>query len=138
MGDLEQRMIDLEMRIAFQEQALQELSDALAAARDGEARNALLLHRAVEELRQLRSAIAASPITSDPESAASSCSAARSQKSSAATTRPRASRLAAGCGIWTTPVPMVSGAASATAAQSTSGSLAAACRATSPSGASAR
>ena len=36
MGDLEQRMIDLEMRIAFQEQALQELSDALAAARDGE------------------------------------------------------------------------------------------------------
>ena len=68
MGDLEQRMIDLEMRIAFQEQALQELSDALAAARDGEARNALLLHRAVEELRQLRSAIAASPITSDAAS----------------------------------------------------------------------
>ena len=68
MGDLEQRMIDLEMRIAFQEQALQELSDALAAARDGEARNALLLHRALEELRQLRSAIAASPITGDAAS----------------------------------------------------------------------
>ena len=68
MGDLEQRMIDLEMRIAFQEQALQELSDALAAARDGEARNALLLHRAVEELRQLRSAMAASPITGDAAS----------------------------------------------------------------------
>ena len=61
-------MIDLEMRIAFQEQALQELSDALAAARDGEARNALLLHRAVEELRQLRSAMAASPITGDAAS----------------------------------------------------------------------
>ena len=68
MSDLEQRMIDLEIRIAFQEQALQELSDALAAARDGEARNALLLHRAVEELRQLRSAMAASPITGDAAS----------------------------------------------------------------------
>ena len=68
MSDLEQRMIDLEMRIAFQEQALQELSDALAAARDGEARNALLLHRALEELRQLRSAMAASPITGDAAS----------------------------------------------------------------------
>ena len=68
MSDLEQRMIDLEMRIAFQEQALQELSDALAAARDGEARNALLLHRAVEELRQLRSAMAASPVTGDAAS----------------------------------------------------------------------
>ena len=68
MSHLEQRMIDLEMRIAFQEQALQELSDALAAARDGEARNALLLHRAVEELRQLRSAMAASPITGDAAS----------------------------------------------------------------------
>ena len=68
MSDLEQRMIDLEMRIAFQEQALQELSDALAAARDGEARNALMLHRAVEELRQLRSAMAASPITGDAAS----------------------------------------------------------------------
>ena len=68
MGDLEQRMIDLEMRIAFQEQALQELSDALAAARDGEARNSLLLHRALEDLRQLRSAMAASPITGDAAS----------------------------------------------------------------------
>ena len=33
---IEQRMIDLEMRLAFQEQALQDLSDALAAARDEE------------------------------------------------------------------------------------------------------
>ena len=68
MGDLEQRMIDLEMRIAFQEQALQELSDALAAGRDGEARNSLLLHRALEDLRQLRSAMAASPVTGDAAS----------------------------------------------------------------------
>ena len=68
MGDLEQRMIDLEMRIAFQEQALQELSDALAAARDGEARNSLRQHRALEDLRQLRSAMAASPVTGDAAS----------------------------------------------------------------------
>jgi SlyX protein len=68
MSDHEQRMIDLEMRIAFQEQALQELGDALAAARDGEARNSLLLHRALEELRQLRSAMAASPVTGDAAS----------------------------------------------------------------------
>lgn len=67
-NDVEQRLIDLEMRIAFQEQALQELSDALAAARDGEARNSLLLHRALEELRQLRSAMAASPVTGDAAS----------------------------------------------------------------------
>ncbi len=68
MADIEQRLVDLEMRIAFQEQTLQELSDALAAARDGEARNALLLHRALEELRQLRSAMAASPVTGDAAS----------------------------------------------------------------------
>ena len=65
---VEQRLIDLEMRLAFQEQALQELSDALAAARDGEARNSLLLHRALEDLRQLRSAMAASPVTGDAAS----------------------------------------------------------------------
>ena len=68
MEPIEQRLIDLEMRVAFQEQALQELSDALAAARDGESRNALLLHRMVEELRQLRSAMAASPLTGDAAS----------------------------------------------------------------------
>ena len=68
MSDLESRVVELETRLAFQEQALQELSDALAAARDGETRNALLLHRALEELRQLRSAMAARPITGDAAS----------------------------------------------------------------------
>ena len=62
---IEQRFIDLEMRLAFQEQALQELSDALAASRDGESRNALLLHRVLEELRHMRSTMAASPVTGD-------------------------------------------------------------------------
>ena len=65
---IEQRLIDLEMRLAFQEQALQDLSDALAAARDEESRNALLLHRALEELRHLRSAMAASPVAGDAAS----------------------------------------------------------------------
>ena len=68
MSDLEQRLIDLETRLTFQEQALQELSDALAAARDTESRNGLLLHRALEDLRQLRSALASSPITGDAAS----------------------------------------------------------------------
>ena len=68
MTDLEQRLVDLETRLAFQEQALLELSDALAAARSEEAGNALLLHRALEELRQLRSAMAASPVTGDAAS----------------------------------------------------------------------
>jgi SlyX protein len=63
---LEQRLIELETRLAFQEQALAELSDALAAARDEEARTALLLHRVLEELRQLRTAMAANPISADP------------------------------------------------------------------------
>ncbi len=59
------RLVDLETRLAFQEQALQELSDALAEARQEEARNALRLHRALDELRQLRSALAATPVTGD-------------------------------------------------------------------------
>jgi SlyX protein len=67
-ADLEQRIVDLEVRIAFQEHALQELSDALAAARSEEARNSLMLHRALEELRQFRSAMAASPLTVDAAS----------------------------------------------------------------------
>jgi SlyX protein len=68
MADLEERLVDLETRLAFQEQALLDLSDALAAARSEEASNALRLHRALEELRQLRSAMAASPVTGDAAS----------------------------------------------------------------------
>ena len=62
---LEHRLAELETRLAFQEHALQELSDALAELRQEEGRNALRLHRALEELRQLRSALAASPVTGD-------------------------------------------------------------------------
>lgn len=66
--ELEQRMVELETRVAFQEHALGELSDALAAARDEEARNALMLHRALDELKQLRTSLAAGPLSADPAS----------------------------------------------------------------------
>ena len=64
--ELDRRLIDLETRLAFQEQALAELSDALAASRDEEARTALLLHRALEELRQLRATLSTNPFSADP------------------------------------------------------------------------
>jgi SlyX protein len=51
---LEQRLIELEMRLSFQEQALAELSEALAASRKEAARAAELLERALSELRQPR------------------------------------------------------------------------------------
>ena len=63
--ELEHRMAELETRVAFQEQALLELSDALAAARNEDTRTALLLHRALEELRTIRSTLSASPVTGD-------------------------------------------------------------------------
>jgi SlyX protein len=61
----EHRLTELETRIAFQEHALVELSDALAAARDEETRTALLLHRALEELKTIRSTLSAAPVTGD-------------------------------------------------------------------------
>jgi len=64
--ELEQRLVDLETRLAFQEQALSELSDALAASRGEEARNALAMHRVLEELRQMRAALASNPFSADP------------------------------------------------------------------------
>ncbi|MEF2146887.1 SlyX family protein [Luteimonas sp. FXH3W] len=63
--DLIRRLADLESRIAFQEHHLEELSDALADARATEARNALLLHRLTEDLRQLRLTLASAPVTGD-------------------------------------------------------------------------
>ena len=66
MTAIPDRLVDLEARLAFQEQALAELSDALAAARDEEARNALLLHRVLEELRQMRLSLATQPQGNDP------------------------------------------------------------------------
>ena len=58
---LEARVVELETRLAFQEHAVSELSDALAEARLELSRNEALLRRALDELR-------ASPpgITGDP------------------------------------------------------------------------
>ena len=51
---LEARVVELETRLAFQEHAVSELSDALAEARLELARNEALLLRALEELRSSR------------------------------------------------------------------------------------
>lgn len=51
---LESRVVELETRLAFQEQALNELNDALADARMELSRNDVLLRRALEELRTSR------------------------------------------------------------------------------------
>lgn len=48
------RIAELETRIAFQEHALNQLSDALADARADIARHALVLTRVIEELRTAR------------------------------------------------------------------------------------
>ena len=53
-GELDDRLVELETRLAFQEQALAELSDALADARLELSRNDALLRRALEELHASR------------------------------------------------------------------------------------
>ena len=57
----DRRVTELESRFAFQEQALQEMSDALAAARAEGARNAELLQQALEDLKQLRTLLYSDP-----------------------------------------------------------------------------
>jgi len=66
LPSLEQRMDELETRFAFQEQALLELSDALAQARLERARSDAALSRALDELRQMRGQIALLDPTSEP------------------------------------------------------------------------
>jgi len=63
---LEQRLTELETRVAFQEQALVELSDALAASRTETARNAELLRRALDDLKQSRGEFFADPGSEPP------------------------------------------------------------------------
>ncbi len=48
---LERRVTELETRIAFQEDALAEISDALAASRAETARHAELLRRALDDIK---------------------------------------------------------------------------------------
>lgn len=63
---LESRVVELETRLAFQEQAMAELSDALADARQELARNETLLRRALDELRASRPGVAGDPADEPP------------------------------------------------------------------------
>ena len=51
---LEQRVVELEMRLAFQEQLLSELNDALTQMRLEAVSNAELLKRVLEDLKLTR------------------------------------------------------------------------------------
>lgn len=62
----EQRLVDIESRLAFQEQALLELSDALAASRVEVARSGELLRRAFDDLGQLRNGMLADAADETP------------------------------------------------------------------------
>jgi SlyX protein len=63
---LNRRLTELETRLAFQEHALSELSDALAASRLETARNAELLRRALDDLKQSRGNFFADPASEPP------------------------------------------------------------------------
>jgi SlyX protein len=65
-AQLEGRVAELEMRVTFQEHALAELSDALAASRVEAARSAELLRRALDELKQSRGEFFADPASEPP------------------------------------------------------------------------
>lgn len=62
----DRRFTELETRFAFQEQAICEMSDALAQARAEAARNQQLLERAMEDLKQLRSLLYSDPANEPP------------------------------------------------------------------------
>jgi len=66
-GDpLERRLVELETRLAFQEHAMGELSDALAEARSENQRTSLLLRQMVEELGKVRTSLHDSPVDEPP------------------------------------------------------------------------
>jgi SlyX protein len=64
--DIEPRLIELETRLSFQEQALAELSLALAASRQEATRTAELLERVLSELRQPRGDLYPDPASEPP------------------------------------------------------------------------
>ncbi|MGY0612356.1 MULTISPECIES: SlyX family protein [unclassified Luteimonas] len=63
---LESRVVELETRLAFQEHALSELSDALADARRELSRNDALLRRALDELHANRPGVTGDPADEPP------------------------------------------------------------------------
>jgi len=63
---LDQRLTELESRLAFQELALTELSDAMAAMRIEHMRGRELTERALKDLEQLRLVLYAEPGSEPP------------------------------------------------------------------------
>ena len=63
---LEARLGELETRLAFQEHAIAELSDALAASRAESARNAEQLRLAMQDIKQSRGDFFADPASEPP------------------------------------------------------------------------
>ncbi len=63
---LEHRVMELETRLAFQEHAQTELSDALAELRAEAARSADLLRRVLEDLKLQRGDLMADPAEEPP------------------------------------------------------------------------
>lgn len=66
LAQLEQRVVELETRLAFQEQALADLSDALAASRIEAAQNAEVLRRTLDAVKQSRGEFYADPSEEPP------------------------------------------------------------------------
>lgn len=64
--EFDQRLAELESRISFQEQAITDMSDALAQARIESTRHALLLKQALDDLRSLRTMLYADPGSEPP------------------------------------------------------------------------
>ena len=65
-ADTDARIDELETRLAFQEHALAELSDALAASRLENERTAALLRRVLAELAQARAGLVGDPADEPP------------------------------------------------------------------------
>ncbi|KRG87869.1 hypothetical protein ABB34_02570 [Stenotrophomonas daejeonensis] len=63
---LEARLVELEMRVSFQEHALAELSEALADARLQGSRNADVLRVLLEDLGKVRNALYSADPASEP------------------------------------------------------------------------
>ncbi|AZR34463.1 SlyX family protein [Xanthomonas vasicola] len=63
---LEARLVELETRLSFQEQALNELSEALADARLTGARNGELIRHLLEDLGKVRSTLFADAADEPP------------------------------------------------------------------------
>lgn len=63
---LEARVVELETRLAFQEHAMVELSDALAELRIEATRSAELLRRALDDLNLHRGELMADPASEPP------------------------------------------------------------------------